>query len=167
MPQWLHRTDKTLLNSIAAADLPEAQANYIEEPDLSAVTGWPAIYWTITGDTVTLQSQAERDATDAAIAAALLVVDRATNVTAVDSIDSDGMRIRALIQTFNRRDNYLVNRIEQLQDVVMAMLNSTGAVGNMRADGLALTPMLATNTRTLGDARQDYKDDINAGLVDN
>ncbi len=66
MPTYLHRTDKTLLTSVAEADLAEAVANYILEPDLSAVTGQPVKYWEISGDTVSLADQSTRDAIDAA-----------------------------------------------------------------------------------------------------
>ena len=65
MPDWVHRTTKNLLKSVAPADLPKSQANYIESPDLSAVEGEPSIYWNVVGDTVSLMSQAERDAVDA------------------------------------------------------------------------------------------------------
>jgi len=40
-------------------------ADWIWNPNLSAVTGQPSKYWTITGDVVSLMSQAERDAVDA------------------------------------------------------------------------------------------------------
>ena len=66
MPNWIHRTTKQYLPSVASADLPESEANFIEEPDLSAVSGFASKYWLISGDTVTLMSQAERDAVDAA-----------------------------------------------------------------------------------------------------
>lgn len=66
MPAWLHRTNKTLLRSVASADLPEAQANYIEEPNLSAVAGQPDKYWVIAGDIISLASQAVQDAIDSA-----------------------------------------------------------------------------------------------------
>ena len=66
MPDFLHRTDKTLLTSVSYASLPEPLANYIEEPDLSAVEGWPSKYWIITGDTVSLADQSTRDAIDLA-----------------------------------------------------------------------------------------------------
>jgi len=65
MPAWLHRTKKQYLRSIAFADLPEASTNYIENPDLSAITGQPNKYWIITGDVVTLMDQAALDAIDA------------------------------------------------------------------------------------------------------
>ncbi len=70
MPAWLHRTDKNLLRSVASADLPEAQANYIEEPNLSAVADQPVKYWVITGDVVSLANQTARDAIDAALLSA-------------------------------------------------------------------------------------------------
>ncbi len=71
MPLWLHRTDKVLLPSVASADLPEAQANYIEEPDLSAVSGFASKYWLITGDIVSLIDVAARAVVDAAEVSAL------------------------------------------------------------------------------------------------
>jgi hypothetical protein len=40
-------------------------AEWILEPDLSAVVGQPARYWDITGDVVSLMDQAARDAVDA------------------------------------------------------------------------------------------------------
>ena len=66
MPKWLHRTTKQFLKSVPSGELPEAQTNYIEEPDLSAVAGFPSIYWIITGDVISLMTQTERDAVDAA-----------------------------------------------------------------------------------------------------
>jgi hypothetical protein len=66
MPNWLHRTTKILLRSVALVDLPEAEANYILQPDLTAVAGFPSQYWVITGDVITLMSESERDAVDAA-----------------------------------------------------------------------------------------------------
>lgn len=65
MPAWLHRTNKTLLRSVASADLPEPIGQYIEEPDLSAVVGQPIKYWQITGNSISLVNQTQRDAIDA------------------------------------------------------------------------------------------------------
>jgi hypothetical protein len=67
MGNYLHRTTKQYLTSVSPAELPEALANYIEEPDLSAVAGVPNKYWTITGDVVSEMSQGEKDAVDAQI----------------------------------------------------------------------------------------------------
>ena len=77
MPNYLHRTDgsttpytKTYIRSIPPNELPEAEANYIQDPDLSAVAGQPSKYWTISGDTVSLANVGTRNARDADIAAA-------------------------------------------------------------------------------------------------
>ena len=65
MPLWIHRIDKELLPSVAEADLLEPVANYIEEPDLSAVVGQPTKYWNIVGDDVLLlEPQSARNAAD-------------------------------------------------------------------------------------------------------
>ena len=45
---------------------PTSNANWIHAPDLLAVAGFPNIYWIIAGDVISLMSQAERDAVDAA-----------------------------------------------------------------------------------------------------
>lgn len=66
MPNYLHRSTLQYLRSVASADLPEAIANYIEYPDLSAVAGQPHKYWLITGDVISLVDQPTREAIDAA-----------------------------------------------------------------------------------------------------
>ena len=66
MPKWLHRTTKQLLRSVPSGELPEPQANYIEEPDLSAVLSFPSKYWKIAGNNILLMSTPERAAVDAA-----------------------------------------------------------------------------------------------------
>ena len=66
MGRWVHRTTKQLLESVSPASLSEPVANYISEPDLSAVSGFVSKYWTITGDVISLLDQAARDAVDAA-----------------------------------------------------------------------------------------------------
>ena len=66
MPDFLHRTTKQYQKSVSYVDLLEPIANYIEMPDLSAVSGSPAKYWIITGDAVSLMTVGEMDAVDAA-----------------------------------------------------------------------------------------------------
>jgi len=60
----LNRTTRQYLASVNTPDFPVEQ--WIHGPDMTAVAGWPSRYWTITGDVVSLMSQAERDAVDAA-----------------------------------------------------------------------------------------------------
>ena len=66
MPNWIHRTTKKQLHSVASADLPESVTNYIEEPDLSSVIGQPVKYWVVTGDVISIVDAATRAAIDAA-----------------------------------------------------------------------------------------------------
>ena len=63
MPNYLHRTTKQLLVSVAESDLPETVANFIIDPVLPAVE---RRYWNIVGDTVSEMSQAEKDVVDTA-----------------------------------------------------------------------------------------------------
>jgi len=83
MPNYLHRTTKQYLISVSPISLAEPVANYIFMPDLSAVIGQPSKYWTITGDIITLMSQVERDAVDAA----LLNVVRDTTANQLDFVE--------------------------------------------------------------------------------
>jgi hypothetical protein len=70
MGNYLHRTTKQYLQSWSPNDLPEALANYIEDPDLSTVVGVPSMYWIITGDVVSEMNQSEKDVVDTAIVSA-------------------------------------------------------------------------------------------------
>jgi len=162
MSDALHRTTKVLFVSVNTPDYPTA--TYIINPDLSAVTGWANKYWEITGDVVTLMDAAARDAVDAAIAAQLITDTHAELTNEVDGALPLGVDIRALLQNANRRSNYIINRLVEMQNRVQAMLDSTGGVANMRVDGLAV-PISPTTTRPLPEAIQAYKDDISAGLA--
>lgn len=64
MANVLHRITKQFLPSQNEPDF--SLTNWIHNPDLSAVAGFSAKYWVITGDAVTLMDQASRDAVDAA-----------------------------------------------------------------------------------------------------
>jgi len=60
--------------SVNEPDFP--QQDWIWNPDLSAVSGLPSIYWDIVGDNVVAVDQASRDARDAELAAAALTSKR-------------------------------------------------------------------------------------------
>jgi hypothetical protein len=68
MANVLNRTTKQYIPSADTPAYPTAQ--WIHNPDLSAVIGFASKYWTISGDTVSLMNQAARDAVDAAELAA-------------------------------------------------------------------------------------------------
>ncbi len=84
MAAVLHRTTKEYLPSVSENETDFPQADWIWEPDISAVAGWDSKYWIITGDVVTLMDQAARDAVDAAEAAAALTADREDNKNRLD-----------------------------------------------------------------------------------
>lgn len=67
MPAYLEIASKRLYRSMSEADAKQLGPS-IRDPDLSAVEGWPARYWQIDGETVSLMSQAERDQVDAQLA---------------------------------------------------------------------------------------------------
>ena len=62
MSNVLNRTTKQFLRSVNTPDYPVV--DWIISPDMSAVEGQPSKYLVITGDTVSLMSQSERDAVD-------------------------------------------------------------------------------------------------------
>ena len=107
----------------------------------------------------------EKTAVDVAEQAALETTTHLRLTTEVDGTLPVGVAERAMIQLLNKRDNFLTTRLIELQNRVQAMLDSTGAVGNMRTDGLAVS-ISSTATRTRVDAVTDYKEDINAGVND-
>ena len=63
MASALHRATRQYEPSIDLTRCPII--DWIHNPDISAVEGWPIKYWNIVGDVITLMSQAERDAADA------------------------------------------------------------------------------------------------------
>jgi len=117
MPKWVHRTTKQFINSVASADLSEPVANYIEEPDLSAVVGWAQKYWIITGDVITLMSQAARDAVDAT------ALDTERDNTAAELDQLEGV-LRAFAQVVLDEFNVLRNLHAGLAPRTVAQLKT-------------------------------------------
>ena len=95
MATVLNRTTKQLIRSVNTPDY--NPVDWIINPDLSAVEGFPSIYWTITGDVVTLQNQSERDATDAAIAAALITDQKTEAEQLHDDVEALSRALRAVV----------------------------------------------------------------------
>ena len=84
-----------------------------------------------------------------------------------DGIDGDraiSVQSRAELGERNTRDNYLITRIIELQDALLAIKASTGAADNIRAAIPASFSPSATKDRAT--ARQDLKDEINSGGSD-
>ena len=62
MADVLNRTTNIYIPSANTPDYPISE--WIHNPDLTAVQGYPSQYWVITGDVVTLMSPSERAAVD-------------------------------------------------------------------------------------------------------
>lgn len=124
MPLWLHRTDKILLPSVASADLPEPQANYIEEPDLSAVSGFTSKYWLITGDIVSLLDAAARAAVDAAELSA-------QRDDLADEIDTAETYTRAFALVVLDEFNAVALKMNEILDAIDAASNFSQVKSNI------------------------------------
>lgn len=165
----IHRTTLEFRRSVNEPDFPEPTWKW--NPDMSGVAGVAAQYWKAPADWNAPgagpleMTQGEKDAVDAAAAAALVTNNREeASAAPEDTQDSIGWRSRALIELLNKRDNYLTNRIEELQAAFDAVKASTGPADNIRA--AVPGSWLATNTRPRPDAITDYQTIIANGEAD-
>jgi len=164
----IHRTTLEFRRSVHTPDFPEPAWKH--SPDMTAVAGVPGIYWKAPADWDAVgagpevQTAPEQAATDAAISAALSALNRGLAVDEVDINAESGFHIRAAAEVFNKRDNYIINRLDEVQATLLAIKATTGGTANIR-DAIPAS-FMATNTRTRAATVQDYKDIINAGEVD-
>lgn len=101
MSSVLNRTTGQFLQSVHTPNFPVA--DWIINPDLTAVAGQPSIYWVITGDIVSLASVGEQATIDAAIIAAQLTSEKDA---AKNQIDVERV-VRALIELLPSEFNIL------------------------------------------------------------
>jgi hypothetical protein len=111
MANVLNRTTKQFLTSANTPEYPVEQ--WIHNPDMSEVVGYPSKYWVITGDVVTLMSKAERDAVDANE----LDANRDATATRMDNVE-DIIRALALttmddLNLHSERMNAILDAIDQ------------------------------------------------------
>ena len=119
MGDYLHRTSKQYFESWSPNDLPEPLANYIEDPDLSAVVGVPRRYWVITGDVVSEMSQPEKDAVDAAI------LEAARDAAIQEEIDNLESVVRQLTKLMVDEINILRQQFNTTTAEVVQATNTT------------------------------------------
>jgi len=86
MADVLNRTTLQYLRSVNTPDFPVL--DWVINPDLTAVVGVPQKYWKLTGDIVSEMTQPEKDAVDAAEAAAVLLT--SAEVEQTDDFDMAG-----------------------------------------------------------------------------
>lgn len=110
MANVLNRITKLFIISANTLDYPTAQ--WIINPDMSAVAGFGSQYWIITGDVVTLMSQGQRDAVDATA----LNAARDSNAARMDDLE-DVLRATTLagnvgLNQTNARINSMLDAID-------------------------------------------------------
>ena len=93
MGNYLHRITKQYFKSTSPNDLQEPLANYISQPDMSAVVGIPSKYWIIIGDVVSEMGQSEKDAVDAVA----LAIRRDNIVSEIDNMENIMRQVLKLI----------------------------------------------------------------------
>lgn len=129
MPAWVHRTTKTYLRSVPAAELPEPVSNYIEESAEAAAlvaAGVPNIYWKITGDIVSEMTQAEKDAVDAAN----LIAARDDTAAQLDQVEDV---LRAFMLTVLDEFNAHADKTNEILDAIDAASNLAQVKSNIAA----------------------------------
>ena len=117
MASVLNRTTKESRTSAHTPDFPVA--DWIINPDLTAVAGQPTIYWVITGDVVSLASVGEQATIDAALAAAKLTTEKDA---AKSQIDVERV-VRALVDMLPGEFNIL-RTLHSLPDRTAAQVNA-------------------------------------------
>ena len=169
MANVIHRTTLEFRRSANEPDFPEPTWKW--NPDMAGVAGVPEKYWKAPADWdaggagPVEMTAPEKAAVDAVLDAALVALNRNESTAAVDTTaQATGWSHRALIAVFNQRDNYIINRLEEIQLALDAVKASTGPADNIRAAIPA--SWLATATRDRPAAIMAYKDEISGGGAD-
>ncbi len=140
MATVLNRVTKEFIESANTVDYPVV--DWIINPDLSVVTGFPTKYWSISGDTVSLLNQAGRDAVDAA----LLSAQRDAIASAMDAVE-DYARAFALV---------VLDEINLHAARITSILNAV--------DNAATLAALKTAVATIPDVPQRTVDQLKTAL---
>ena len=168
MASVLNRTTKAYRQSANTPDYPTQ--DWIHNPDMSAVEGFPSKYWIITGDIVTLMDQAARDAVDAAEAATEVTDNRTGAVEVADDPDSPGMQTRALVEMLVIIANYYATRCSETRTMVQEIQTAIGAASNLSQLKTAVaaidTAGSTISNRTRSEVITLYKAEINSGGAD-
>lgn len=158
MPQAIHLATLAYRRSKNQADADAGEWSFQAPPLIDSR------YWVADGGTVRAMTAPEQTAKDAADALAERDAARAEATELATRVDGMATELRALIATCNRRDNYLTNRVIELQAALLAVQSSGGNAGT-RLDGMP-TAYLPTATRDRPAAIQAYLEDVAAGEGD-
>jgi len=137
MADVLHRTTREYRQSVNTPDYPIE--DWIIDPDLSAVTGFDSRYWIVTGDTVALLSESERQALDLADEASRLD-------TLAAEIEQQQTIMRALAEV-------LLDELNRHALKMNALLDGIDGASNLAAMKAAAGAITDHPTRTLRELR--------------
>ena len=163
MPKVL---DRNTLADFASRDT----IDYPDPPYLEIVPGSPndvitetvpQKYRVLEGDVLREMNAAEKQVVDDAELADTQAKGRDDAKTASDVDEGVGYQNRGLIGTFNQRDNYNTNRIEEIYSTLAAIKASTGPADSIR-DAIPAS-FLPTETRDRDEAIKAYEDIIDVG----
>ena len=173
MSDFINRTTLQFVVSVNDPDYDDPPWLLVSpgSPNAIVIAATPAGYRKIAGDVVSEMTQPEKDTVDAATLAAAITEQTAELKASVVASSPLGVDVRALIQNSNRRLNFLTNRVVELQNMLVAMLTSSGGTADMRSAGLAqsgvttqtadaIANMMNTQTRPLAEAITDYEVDV-------
>lgn len=125
------------LRSVNEPDYPET--DWIWNPDLSAVEGFPPKYWAVSGDAVSLLSQAERDAIDAAEQS-----DR------LDAIANELTQAQSVLRAITE---VLVDEFNRHAEKTNAILDAIDNANNLASLQTAIRAIADHPSRSLADLR--------------
>lgn len=147
MANVLNRTSLEYLQSVNDPDYPDPP--WLHNPDMTAVATVPSRYWKLTGDAVEEMTQAEKDAVDAAIAAAL-----DADLTQAVKDDYDARKeLKAVVLTVIDEVNILRAAVDTLTDELLAVGNgSANNISALKSELAALTDQTLPD-RTVAQAR--------------
>lgn len=155
---WVNRTTSQPVYATDAAGMTERygsgvdfhtysnNAEWLYDPDLSAVTGEPVKYWIITGDVVTLMDQAAKDAVDADELSAT----RDSQANIFDGVEAYE-RAFALM---------LLDEINGLSNKINAILDAIDAANNLGDVKTAIAAVADRPIRTIADIKTGFRNKL-------
>ncbi len=153
-------TDDDVIIIDSSADTNEYQKSTPQvgcNADLSAVTGIPQRYWNLVGGQVQAMTQGERDAKDAAEAAATLAFLRtAAKGRMTSSTDIDWRAVAGI----------LVDEINVLRQWLASFKVEVVAASNLADLKTRVAGLPATPDRTLAQAKTAYQNKVDSGAAD-
>lgn len=155
MPNWaIYDTQTNAVKKYLVSDPNDptypvgANEGALKDPSLSNVSGQPLRYWKVINNALNLMTQAERDAVDAAIAAASLSAAKLSAKSIIDGLS--GYQLRGLAKIMIDEINALRQRdVDRSADVAAAT-----SLADLKTRWAARS---ALNDRTLAQAKTAYK----------